>query len=265
MNAKSGKVAQLALKRSKTVSSLRSFKTVTDDKLRQLKTKWMKQRTFNKMLWGVRAYNDWRNSKLSNLEGCEECVVNTDLEKVSEITKDDFIEAMCRFIPEVTKVCDRADYPGKPLYELVVSIQKFLHNNGKVWKIIDDPHFSQLRTVLDNVMKERAIQNIGMVRKQAQFITADIEAKLWEQGTLGEDTPNKLRDTVLYLLGINLGLRAVDEHYHLRRGNEARPSQLSFEWDSKGIRCLVYRKDMVTKTNDGEIGSWLVPSPSASD
>ena len=34
---------------------------------------------------------------------------------------------------------------------------------------------------------------------------------------LGEEGPNQLHDTVLFLLGMNLALRAGDEHYDLRR------------------------------------------------
>ena len=52
---------------------------------------------------------------------------------------------------------------------------------------------------------------------------------MWKNNILGEETPEKLRETVLFLLGINLGLCAGDEHYALRRGTKDKPSQLSFE------------------------------------
>ena len=58
---------------------------------------------------------------------------------------------------------------------------------------------------------------------------------MWNQSVLGEDTPDRLRDTVLFLLGINLMLRAVEEHYYLRRTTSQTQSQLSFvmsEWAS---------------------------------
>ena len=55
-----------------------------------------------------------------------------------------------------------------------------------------------------------------MVREQVQFISLDYEVKLWKKGELGEDASDKLRNTVLHLLGVNLGLRAGDEHYDLR-------------------------------------------------
>ena len=113
-----------------------------------------------------------------------------------------------------------------------MSIQKYFNQNDVPWKLIEDPEFIEVRTVLDNVMKERAMQNVGMIKKQAEFISLDYENELWRSGVLGEGTPDRLRDTVLFILGINLALRAGDEHHELRRNSPEMPSQLSFECDS---------------------------------
>ena len=91
---------------------------------------------------------------------------------------------------------------------------------------------------------------------------------MWQQNILGEDTPDKLRSTVLFILGVNLALRAVDEHYNLRRDMPNQKSQLSFENDSKGVRCLVFREDSCSKTYDGGLQQmrkerkvvWIYPS-----
>ena len=40
--------------------------------------------------------------------------------------------------------------------------------------------------------------NIGMTKKQAEVITYEHENLLWVRGVLGEDTPDKLRETVLF-------------------------------------------------------------------
>ena len=37
-------------------------------------------------------------------------------------------------------------------------------------KLIEDPHFIDVKTVLDNTMKESAEINIGMTKKQAEVI-----------------------------------------------------------------------------------------------
>ena len=55
----------------------------------------------------------------------------------------------------------------------------------------------------------------------------------------------------MYLLGVNLALRAGDEHYALRRPGGCVSSQLSFEYNDLKMRCLVYCEDTVTKTNKG--------------
>ena len=104
-------------------------------------------------------------------------------------------------------------------------------------------------------MKERAESNLGTVKLQAEFIDMNHENQIWAMGVLGEDSPVKLHNTVLFLLGINLGLRAGNEHYDLRRDSKSKPSQLTFERSSDGQCCLVYREDSVTKTNDGGLNS----------
>lgn len=42
-----------------------------------------------------------------------------------------------------------------------------------------------------------------------------------EKGILGTDTPEKLRDTLLFLLGLNFALRGGAEHYNLRNGENS--------------------------------------------
>ena len=100
------------------------------------------------------------------------------------------------------------------------------------------------------------------------MITFAFEQKLWDLGILGEDTPDKLRDTCLFLLGVNCLLRAVDEHYHLRRDMPNKASQLSFRMNDFGEKCLVYQEDTVTKTHDGGLSDmrrdrkvvWVFPN-----
>ena len=91
---------------------------------------------------------------------------------------------------------------------------------------------------------------------------------MWKSGVLGEDTPDKLRDTVLFLLGMNILLRVVEEHYYLRRPMPNEESQLSFRINGEGVECLVYHEDSVSKTHDGGLNDfrkdrkivWVYPS-----
>ena len=57
----------------------------------------------------------------------------------------------------------------------------------------------------------------------------------------------------MFLLGINCCLRAVDEHYHLRRDSATEKGQLSFVLNPRGVRCVLYQEDRVIKTHDGRL------------
>ena len=91
---------------------------------------------------------------------------------------------------------------------------------------------------------------------------------MWDQGYLGESSPTQLRETVIFLLGIYVGLRAGDEHYNLCRDTNDLPSQLSFKCNAEGVHCLVYQEDCTNKINDGGINNmhkdrkiiWVYPS-----
>ena len=187
----------------------------------------MKKRTFAKVQWAVRAYEEWRETRLNDSSEFDQKLFDSNLKNVNGLNKESLQYSLCKFIPEVTKVKDGADYPDKTLYEMLLSIQKHINEQGINWKLIDDPEFCTLKTVLDNVMKERAEANIGMTMKQAEVIPYQFENELWNKKVLGEDTPDKLGSTVLFLIGINCGLRAGDEHYDLRRDGPTKASQFS--------------------------------------
>ena len=155
-------------------------------------------------------------------------IFDCDLAELDRITEENLEYSLCHFVPEVTKSKGDGPYLGKTLYQLIVSIQKYLEINKIKWKLVHGERFTDLRTVLDNVMKERCAENVGNTKKQADLISFEFEEEMWQSGVLGEDTPDKLRSTILFLLGINLALRAVDEHYNLSRDMPNRASQLSF-------------------------------------
>ena len=182
----------------------------------------------------------------------DEEIERADLNNLEQLEKSDLEYALCRFICEVRKVKDDGEYPGRTLYQMICSIQNFLRKNDVNWRLVHRDEFIQFQRVLDMVMQERAAKVIGTVKKQAQVISLEYENQLWAKGLLGEDTPDKLRDTVLYLLGVNLALRAGDKHHALRRLGGCVPSQLIFEINHCNLRCLVYREDTVTKTNKGD-------------
>ena len=233
-----------------TRSVSKCYNFLPEAHIRQLQQIQLKKRTEAKCNWAVSAYNDWHSERLEKFN-YDAPIYFADLRDLSNLTKDNFQHAMCRFVPEVQKRNGNGDYPAKTLYQMVVSIQKYLTVNKFNWKLVEGPDFEELHTVLDNVMRERTQANIGVTPCQADVISYEAEEKLWLMNILGEDTPDKLRNTVLFLIGMNVLLCAVEEHYNLRRPMEGVTSQLSFELNSKGTKCLVYREDSCTKTHDG--------------
>ncbi len=49
----------------------------------------------------------------------------------------------------------------------------------------------------------------------ASAISFKDETKMWLTRVLGEDTPDCLRDTVMFLLGMSCALHGREEHHHL--------------------------------------------------
>ncbi len=43
-------------------------------------------------------------------------------------------------------------------------------------------------------------------------ISMSEEDSMWQKGVLGEDTPEKLRNTVMYLVGLTCALHGGQEH-----------------------------------------------------
>ena len=118
------------------------------------------------------------------------------------MTNDELNYALSRFVREIKKQSGE-EFPGKTLRELTLAIQMSLEKNGKVVKLLCDPAFSELKNTLDNMMKKRAKQGIGMKIKQAQEITLEEEETLWQKGILGSDTPKQLLRTLFYLVGVH--------------------------------------------------------------
>ncbi len=123
---------------------------------------------------------------------------------------------------------------------------------GMEWKLIDDPVFICYRNTLDNVMKAWSKAGVGH-HVRASPISVDQEELMWSSGVLGEDDPDTLRNTVLYLLGISFALHGGEEQRNLRHPRFN--SQLSVKTDVQGDKYLLYQEDQTSKTNQGGLNS----------
>ncbi len=117
-----------------------------------------------------------------------------------------------------------------------------------MFKLVDGEEFHNVKFTLDNLMKKRTFDRVGVLQK-ANVISETDEEAMWEGGTLGEDSPDKLRDTVMYLLGISCALRGGQEHRNLRC--PPYDPQITVSVDSDGVKYLLYREDARLKTNQG--------------
>ena len=176
--------------------------------------------------------------------------ITCDLRDINSIEKENLCLALRQFITEVRKL-DGQHFPGKTLYEIIVSVQMHLETFGLTWKLIDGNNFTSLKFTLDIVMKQRASSGIGFSVRQAQVLSFSAEDFLWCNGFLGTSNPKQLLNTVVFILGMSCALRAGKEHRSLR--SFGFDSQLSWHMDSNGNRYFTYHEDLGLKTNKGGI------------
>lgn len=203
--------------------------------------------TDKKICWVLTMFEEWRKYR-NNIPGYD--AIDLDLINVSTIMKPNLVYALTRFLTEVKKM-DGTDFPPKTLYEILISIQFHLETLGFCWKFLEDEAFTELKFTLDNVMKSRCQCGLGNDVCQAQVITFQEEDIMWEKGVLGAETPAKLLNTLVYMLGLSCALRAGKEHRALRSIDHK--SQFSVNYDDDGFRYLLYCEDLCSKTNKGGI------------
>ena len=228
-----------------SVISSRSFNyPLSDSDMTKLSLKVFSPETMKKVRWAVKMYREWRDHRHSL--GLQ--FIDCDLDDVNSITMESLKFAMCRFLTEVKKM-DGTNFPGKTLYDIVVCVQFHLETLGFTWKLINENMFRDLKFTLDNLMKERTARGIGNSVKRAQILTAFDEEYLWNVGLLGDHDPDTLLNTMVFVIGKGIALRAVKEHQALRAPPFS--SQLSFLHDDDGEIFIRYVEDIGLKTNKG--------------
>ena len=184
--------------------------------------------TEKKCEWAVNLFNKWkywRNEKAAQTAGDQDTSpVHVEL---LDMTKDELCFSLTRFTLEAKKTSGQP-YPAETLYEIVISIQLYLALNGREMKFLNDPEFVTLKNTLDTRMKDLTQQGIRVRRRQAEIISVEEEDKMWNMAVLGDTTPQKLVDTILYMFGVHFALRAGTEHRNLRHIN----SQISLHKDT---------------------------------
>ena len=82
-------------------------------------------------------------------------------------------------------------------------------------------------------------------RKKAQVISIEQEDMLWENGILGDHSPQALLNTLVYYIGLYFAIRG-GEHRQLR----FKPSQIELVEPDNASPYLIFT-EFVSKTNQG--------------
>ena len=93
-------------------------------------------------------------------------------------------------------------------------------------------------------MKRLHSLGLGVRKKQAEPTTTKEENLLWERGLLGEQNPQALLDTMLFLCGIHFVLCSGEEHRSLQL------SQIELVVPEEGCAHLIYM-EKYSKNNQG--------------
>ena len=216
-----------------------------DDEMEDLSHKNFSYETNKKIRWVLKMFREWRSYRNSSasLDNIE-----CDLDNKESISIESLTFAVPHFITEVKKL-DGSDFPGKTLYDIVIFIQFHLESIGFAWKLLNQDTFKDVRFTLDNLMKLRTSQGIGVSVRQAAVLSGLDEEELWCQGLLGWANPENLLNTVIYLIKKGFALRAGKEHHCLRSPDFQ--YQLKFHRDEEGVTFLRYTEDIGLKTNKG--------------
>ena len=139
----------------------REFKLPENEQLiEEISKKKFAPKSKSKILWAVNLYSEWHRKRLG-LTLVPPQIINANLDMVGTFAKADLCFSMCRFIREVKKI-DGSDYPPNTVRDLVLMVQMHLHDNSLYWKLLDQPEFVNLCNVLDNTMKERHHEGLGV-------------------------------------------------------------------------------------------------------
>ncbi len=190
----------------------------------------------------LRLYNAWVTERNGSRE------FDKVLQDLLKLGKDQLCQTLCKFILEVRKETGE-DYPKETLLDIVCNIQMYFHQHSRMFKFLSDPEFVSVKNTLDNCMKELTKQGKVRQKKAADPLTLQDQKKIWESEILGDKDLETLVNTVMFLLGTHLSLRAVQKHKNLK------VDLVVIKYDPKlKLRFLEY-KEVQSKNNQGGLHS----------
>ena len=192
---------------------------VTEDMILKMIDEAIPKSTRRSTLWAVGVWEAWVTNRNASIQGSDELVPVC----LDSIGNDEFNKWLACFVIEARNKNGEA-YTGGTLYGLCAGIQRYVREKrnarrDEVTETLDiykDPSFSFFRGAMDSKLKQLHQSGVGSFKRQAEVISSDLENKLWNDHLLGDDTPQKLLDTLVFVLGLNLALRSGKEHRNLK-------------------------------------------------
>ncbi|ESO91763.1 hypothetical protein LOTGIDRAFT_163121 [Lottia gigantea] len=132
-------------------------------------------KTENKTRWAVNLFSMWKKHRNNN---------NSEEKGLFNLSSQELNEALSFFIAEVRKESGD-NYKPNTLYEIIISIQDYLRQNGRLIAYMDDQEYQGSRSVLNSKMKELSRLGLGINTKKSEVITIEQEEILWSKGLLG--------------------------------------------------------------------------------
>ena len=165
------------------------------------------------------------------------------LKDMDEMSANEMNYCLQYFFADVRKT-DGSKYPPKTLKEIAAMLQHYCNVTfDRKWSIFTGEEFSLCRKVLDAEMRISAKEGNVKIPKRSDPISFSSEEELWRSGSLGCGSPAQLQNTLIYLLGLECGLRAATEHKAILFGSDSQLSLVTVE----SIKKLQY-KETVSKT-----------------
>ncbi|XP_063697034.1 zinc finger MYM-type protein 4 isoform X1 [Culicoides brevitarsis] len=162
-----------------------------------------------KYTFGVNAWKQWVVTKNAELEKSSFRRKPFKTE-ILQMTADELNYSLCLFVKEVRKP-NGSEYAPDTIYYLVLGIQQYLYENGRIDNIFTDIYYEKFTDCLDEVAKK-----FSVLYNDSQYIVTRVEEEhLWECKQLGAHSPHVLLSTLMFFNTKFFNLVQAEEHIDL--------------------------------------------------
>jgi len=121
-----------------------------------------------KFTFGVNAWRQWVVTKNSEIErsSIKRRPFKTEL---LQMTADELNYSLCLFVKEVRKP-NGSEYAPDTIYYLVLGIQQYLYENGRIDNIFTDPYYERFTDCLDEVARKFSVLYNDSRKLNSKFI-----------------------------------------------------------------------------------------------